>query len=208
MRAFWINKGAEVQSYPGLRQLGVDKVFFDLHTHSRAHFDQARREGFEVGGYTNPQWFPDGKDPKAYRSRVSQRLAALSLHDEQCDVQFNVEKLYLSDIGLDTPDEASKYILDLMYWWRRSNPNRVTSWTMEGHQGGWFYPILKNSLLSNVLLVPQAYDGDMRRWDSHGVVMDLVRHGAALERVTPFLDAPEARIPYSEGFFYMEHRLY
>lgn len=200
MKAIWINTGAEVGSYPGLRQLGFSHVFFDAHRHTRAHLLQARKEGFLVGVYTNPQWFREYEgNPKLYRTVVSQRLTALGVNDEQCDVMFNIEK----SAGF-TPD----YVIELFYWWRRSNAQRVTQWTMEGGQAGFYFTAMRHPNLTNTTFVPQAYDGSMNRWDSHGVVMDLVRWGVPLSSITPFLDAPEARVPWSEGFFYLENRLY
>jgi hypothetical protein len=97
-RGIWINTGTDVQSWQGLKDLGVTHVFYDLHDHSRREFDNARAKGFSVGAYTNPDRFGFGKGAtideraKSYRTVVSQRLTALSLHDEQCDVQFNIEK--------------------------------------------------------------------------------------------------------------------
>lgn len=213
MRAFWINTGAEVQSYPGLRQLGITHIFWDAHRHTRAHLEQARREGFKVGVYTNPQWFgfesaalSVSERAKAYRTRVSQRLNQLGVNEEQCDVQFNIEKLAALEAGL--ADGGNQFVIDLFYWWRRSRADRKTSWTMEGHQGGHFWPALRHPNLAGTDFVPQAYDGNMRRWDTYGVVKDLVDWGVPFKRILPFTDAPEARIPYSEGFFYLEHRLY
>lgn len=206
MRAMWINTGAEVGSYPGLRQLGISHVFFDAHKHTRAHLQQARANGFLVGVYTNPQWFTDGWVPKAYRDRVNRRLTELGVDDEQCDVMFNIEKGAAIEGGL--PDGGVQYVIDLFFWWRRVRGKRITQWTMEGHQGGHFQRAMLHENLTNTTFVPQAYDGSMNRWDSYGVVKDLVNWGVEYGRVAPFLDAPEARVPYSEGFFYLENRLY
>lgn len=206
MKAIWVNTGAEVSSYPTLHQLEFTHVFFDLHRHTKAHLTQARNQGFKVGGYTNPQWFgvPAAKD---YRDMVNRRLSELVGKDEQCDVQFNIEKATLSQT-IATQAAQNKWVDDLFYWWRRVRATRETSWTMEGHQGGWFTPTFVSPNLKDTTFVPQAYDGNMNRWDSYGVVKDLVDYGVPFSRIMPFYDTPEARIPYSEGFFYLENRLY
>jgi hypothetical protein len=214
-RSVWVNRGTDVQSWEGLKQLGVTHVYYDLHQHSRGEFDNARSKGFAVGGYTNPEWFGFGTGAtlddraKAYRTIVSQRLAALSLHDEQCDVQFNIEKGALSNAGYRTMAEQNLYVRRLMYWWRRSNAQRVTSWTMEGGQGGWFFEAMRSPELASVMFGPQAYDGAMSRWDSYGMVRDLIEWGVPYGRVLPFYDTPELRTAYNgPGFYYFEHRLY
>jgi hypothetical protein len=215
-RAIWINTGTDVQSWQGLKDLGVTHVFYDLHDHSRAEFDNARSKGFSVGAYTNPDRFGFGKGAtvderaKSYRTIVSQRLTALSLHDEQCDVQFNIEKGSFINAGFTSMAEQNLYMRRLFYWWRRSNALRLTSWTMEGGQGGWFYEAMRSPELANVTFVPQAYDGRMARWDSHGIVEDLENWGVDPARIMPFYDSPELRTAYVSylAFFYFEHRLY
>jgi hypothetical protein len=215
-RSIWVNRGTDVQSWDGLKQLGVTHVYYDLHQHSRREFDNARSKGFAVGGYTNPEWFGFGtgatmdERAKAYRTIVSQRLAALSLHDEQCDVQFNIEKGALTNAGILSMAEQNLYVRRLLYWWRRSNAQRITSWTMEGGQGGWFYGAMRSGELANVTFGPQCYDGNMTRWDSYGIVTDLVNWGVEPARILPFYDSVELRTPYVgwRGFFYFENRLY
>jgi hypothetical protein len=214
-RSVWVNKGTDVQSWEGLKQLGVTHVYYDLHQHSRREFDNARSKGFAVGGYTNPEWFGFGtgatldERAKAYRTVVSQRLAALSLHDEQCDVQFNIEKGQLTEGGVTSMAEQNLWVRRLLYWWRRSNAQRVTSWTMEGGQGGWFFEAMRSPELASVTFAPQAYDGAMSRWDSYGMVRDLIDWGVPYGQVLPFYDTPELRTAYNgPGYYYFEHRLY
>jgi hypothetical protein len=221
MRGIWVNRQTDVQSWQGLKDLQVTHVFYDLHQHTRREFDNARAQGFAVGAYTNPEWFPTAAAAatiddraKAYRTIVSQRLAALSLHDEQCDVQFNIEKGGLAKVGIaaDMPSQ-NLYVRRLLYWWRRSNAQRATSWTMEGGQGGWFFEAMRSAELANVTLAPQCYHGDMSRpdyrWDTYGIVRDLVDWGVPYGRVLPFYDSPELRTAYNgPGYYYFEHRLY
>ena len=196
-----MNRGTDVLDWNRLKQLSVDTVFYDLHQHGRAEIVNARSKGFRVGGYTNPEWF-GVVHPKDYRTIVSKRLTQLGVDDEQFDVQFNIEKGIFQGRS---QDEQNQYVLDLFYWWRRSRAQRTTSWTMEGHQGGWFNKCWADQRLAGTLFVPQAYDGSMNRWDSYGVAMDLVDWGAPLHQVLPFNKADEIRTPYSEGFFYMDH---
>jgi hypothetical protein len=221
MRGVWVNRQTDVQSWQGLKDLQVTHVFYDLHQHTRREFDNARAQGFAVGAYTNPEWFPTAaaaasidERAKAYRTIVSQRLTALSLHDEQCEVQFNIEKGGLASVGIAADMPAQNlYVRRLMFWWRRSNAQRQTSWTMEGGQGGWFFEAMRSAELANVTLAPQAYHGDMSRpdyrWDTYGIVRDLVDWGVPYERVLPFYDSPELRTAYNgPGYYYFEHRLY
>lgn len=180
----------------------MDTVFFSERTHSRAHLVYARQNGFRVGVYSNPQWygFPA---PRAYRDVVSRRLTALGVNREQCDVQFNIEKLAAQQAGRD----PNGYVVELFGWWRRSNAARATSWTFEGFQGGALYTAFRHPNLTGTVLVPQAYDDRMGRFDSFGVVRDLVDWGAPFTRVLPFYDAAEAGVRGASGFFYLQNRL-
>jgi hypothetical protein len=108
-----------------------------------------------------------------------------------------------------TMADQNLYMRRLMYWWRRSNAQRATSWTMEGGQGGWFFEAMRSPELANVIFAPQSYHGNMTRWDSYGCVRDLVDWGVPYERVRPFYDAVELRTAYNgPGYYYFEHRLY
>lgn len=205
-RAIWIQENDEVISYPRLKDLGMTHIFFSARSITRAHINQVRRNGLKVGIYSNPQWYgaPSTRD---FRDIVRDKLTELNVNQEQCDVQFNIEKTGLLQMGLTTELTASEYVIDLFHWWLRSNRQRVTSWTMEGFQGGWFARAMVHDNLLRATLVPQAYDDKMNRWDSFGVTKDLVDWGVSFSRILPFYPANEARIRGSEGFFYMDHLL-
>jgi len=206
MRAMWIDEPSEVISYPGLQGLGITHVFFSERSHSWQHLQQARGNGFQVGIYTNPQWY-GYSDPIQLAKNLSATLTnkfQAGSAGTQCDVQINYER------------HDADYIIKFFTQWRKQRATRETSWTMEGHQAGWAWPAMNHPvLLGNsadqrtvTKLVPQAYDGSMNEWDTWGVVKDLVDYGVNVSRVMPFQDAPRARIPYTDGFFYLEHRLY
>jgi hypothetical protein len=203
-RALWVNEGAEIGDFNRLRSYGITHLYYSERTHTKAHINQARSQGFLVGVYTNPQWY--GYEPaKDNRLRVSRRVTALDGDNKQMDVQLNHEKGAALKAGL--VDGGNQYAIDWFYWWRRVRPQRATSWTMEGFQGGWFYPAMRATALTGTLFVPQAYDGAMNAWDSYGVVKDLVDWGVDFKRIVPFYDAPEVMRRGASGFFYMEHRL-
>jgi len=206
MRAVWIDEPTEVQNYPALRGLEVTQIFFSERRHTLAHLQQARGQGFQVGLYTNPQWY-NFADPVQLAKNLNKVLIdrfQVTTAGVQCDVQINYET--------HDPD----YIVNYFTQWRKQRPTRETSWTMEGHQAGWAWPamnhpvLLGNSADSRTVtkLVPQAYDGSMNRWDSAGVVNDLTLHGIRSDRIMPFNEVHELRTPYSYGFFYLEHLLY
>jgi hypothetical protein len=204
MKAIWVNEGAEVSSYDRLRQYGFTHVYWSERAHTKAHITQARGQNFQVGVYTNPQWY--GYEPaKDNRLRVSRRVTALGGDDAQMDVQINHEKGAALAAG--QPDGGNQYIIDWFTWWRKVRPQRETSWTMEGFQGGWFPQAFRSPALTGVTLVPQCYDGNMVPFDSFGVAKDLVDWGVDFKRILPIYDAPEVFRRGSTGFFYMEHRL-
>jgi hypothetical protein len=201
----WVNEGAEIGDFNRLRSYGITHLYYSARSHTKAHIDQARREHFQVGVYANPQWGDAGgfADAKAHRLWLSRRVTALDGDGKQMEVQLNLEKLAALQAGVD----PNQYTIDWFYWWRRVRPDRWTSWTMEGFQGGALYPAMRHGSLAGTFLSPQAYDESMRQWDSHGVVKDLVSWGVDFARILPFYAAPEVMRRGATGFFYMEHLL-
>ena len=205
MRAIWVNRGAEIGDFDRLRRYGITHIYLDAAATDRAHVDQVRREGFKVGIYANPQWGDAGgfSDAKAHRLWLSRRVTALDGDEKQMDVQLNLEKLAALAAGVN----PNTYTIDWFYWWRRIRPNRWTSWTMEGFQGGSLYPAMRDPALVGTILTPQAYDDKMNEWDSWGTVKDLVDWGVDPKRIVPFYSAPDVMRRGADGFFYMEHLL-
>lgn len=195
MRAIWINEGDELDA-PRCRAFGITRVYFSERAHSSTHIAQGRREGFEVGIYSNPQWygFPD---PKPMRDLLSRAVTRMDGDNKQLSVQLNYE-----------PHNAA-WAIEFFYWWRRARAARDTSWTMEGFQGGWCAEALLHPNLENTIAVPQCYSGSMQPWLTAAVVRDLVDWGVPLARIHPFVDAQFAdwRASNVDVFYYMQHRL-
>lgn len=219
MRAVWVNEGTYVQSFDRLRQLGVTHIFLSARSHTRAEVDKVYAEGFVCGLYTNPQWYGFDlnvpQEPgltkvqsaaKANRIRLSRRVTEMGGDARDMPCQINMEKLAAISEGLH--DGGAEYIKQWFYWWRRVRQNRWTSWTMEGFQGGWYTTTLTSDYIRGAVLTPQAYDGNMVRWDSFGVTKDLTDWGVHPSKILPFYPVKELYTRGAEGFFYQEHNLY
>lgn len=212
-RAIWVNEGTFVQSFDRLRQLQVDAIFLSARGHSRAEVDKVYSEGFTCGLYSNPQWYGfdlDGRTvdeaAKENRIRFSRQITAMGGDNRDMPVQLNMEKGAALSAGL--PDGGKDYIRRWFYWWRKVRPNRWTSWTMEGFQGGWYTTTTFNAPeLAGAYLSPQAYGSDPRtdRWDSWGTAKDLIDWGVVPRRLVPFNEVNQLKIRGATGFFYMDH---
>jgi hypothetical protein len=201
-----------------LRKHGIHRVLFAGGGTPAARPEQivaARNAGLQAGIYMNPQWygFPDARE---FRIRISEAVAKLA-QGGPLPVEINNER------------HDGEYMLQIMFWYRRSFRTRETSWCPEGYQGGWIGPdvfrktyeythpsleapvTLGSSLMAGVEICPQAYDGDMNDFDPVDVKDDLVAWGVPYQSVHPVMDAasidafpPSRRV---RQHFYLQSRL-
>jgi hypothetical protein len=201
-----------------LRKHGIHRVLFAGGGTPAARPEQivaARNAGLQASIYMNPQWygFPDARE---FRIRISETVAKLA-QGGPLPVEINNER------------HDGEYMLQIMFWYRRSFRTRETSWCPEGYQGGWIGPdvfrktyeythpsleapvTLGSSLMAGVEICPQAYDGDMNDFDPVDVKDDLVAWGVPYQSVHPVMDAasidafpPSRRV---RQHFYLQSRL-
>jgi hypothetical protein len=201
-----------------LRKHGIHRVLFAGGGTPAARPEQivaARNAGLQASIYMNPQWygFPDARE---FRIRISETVAKLA-QGGPLPVEINNER------------HDGEYMLQIMFWYRRSFRTRETSWCPEGYQGGWIGPdvfrktyeythpsleapvTLGSSLMAGVEICPQAYDGDMNDFDPVDVKDDLVAWGVPYQSVHPVMYAasidafpPSRRV---RQHFYLQSRL-
>lgn len=86
----------------------------------------------------------------------------------------NAQCAVLADIEVHSPE----FVIAFLQEWRALRPNRVTGWTLEPHQGGWFTPLLVQMLIqAKVTVFPQAYLGDQTVQDPDLTRCDLIERG-------------------------------
>jgi hypothetical protein len=99
-------------------------------------------------------------------------------------------------------------IVQMIQRWRQLRPDTATSWTLEGHQGGWFTQALVNALVTGrIRVVPQCYTGPMIATDALAAVRDITKRGVPDSLVTPMYDGQVANTPYAAGWFFTMGRL-
>jgi hypothetical protein len=211
----WHGEDADVAR---LRKHGIHRALFAGGGSPAARpeqIDAARAAGLQASIYMNPQWygFPDARE---FRIRISEAVARLA-RGGPLPVEINNER------------HDGEYMLQIMFWYRRSFRTRETSWCPEGYQGGWIGPdvfrktyeythpsleapvTLGSSLMAGVEICPQAYDGDMNDFDPVDVKDDLVAWGVPYQSVHPVCDAASiAAFPPSRRVrqhFYLQSRL-
>jgi hypothetical protein len=107
-----------------------------------------RDRGIETGIMRDPSW--DNLGPTDLAHQLSLDLVRLGLTDSRSAV--------LADIETHSP----AYIMAFLHEWRQLRPKRITGWTLEPLQGGWFTPELVTALrTANVVIYPQTYLGNM-----------------------------------------------
>lgn len=198
MRAVWIDKGND-PDYPKLAANGINDPYFDIRDPrlSLAYLMAVRAKGGAPGLYADPTWWPGISAPD-FATKVSQLLGAIA-PNTQPDFPM---------VCLDIETKDADYILGALRQWRKHRPNRVTDWTLEGHQGGILTPaqwLVVSSLVRYV--VPQCYNGPMTQvFDTFAMAKYLNDYGLPFQDIRPFYDA--AHLPeYWDGYAFTQGRL-
>lgn len=86
----------------------------------------------------------------------------------------------------------AEWILAMLRRWRARSPRRWTSWSMEGHQTGWMGPSFGETISPFVQAVhPQAFRGDLSRFESDRVALEMVAIGFPVDKVFCVLAADD-----------------
>jgi hypothetical protein len=160
---------------------------------SPAYLEAVRGHGYDVELYWASTWDAD-KSPEQWAAMLNGRWLELGGAERLLSVQVDIE------------EHDPLRIAAFLAAWRKLRPGLQTSWTMEGFQGGWITAIREQVLAANILLVPQAYAGDMTPYDTDGVVRDLTSRGFPHDRIRVFHDARELRRGW-DGYVFTQRRL-
>jgi hypothetical protein len=107
-----------------------------------------RDRGIETGIMRDPSW--DQFSAHELAQALNTDLTWLNLQSPQSAV--------LADIEYHDP----AYIMAFLQEWRQLRPKRITGWTLEPLQGGWFTRDLCATLIAaQATVFPQTYRGDM-----------------------------------------------
>jgi len=200
--------GAPVQhaDYAKAKPQQINGFFFDLFLATKQELGKVWGDGYATGVYFAGNWAEVAGKPGAEIAEiVNERVQELTFGGASTPkVQFDLE--------FHGPGDAQR-LIDCFKRWRELQPKRDTSWTMEGHQGGWIkaQPGLVGAVLAaHVRLAPQCYDADMAGglWDTHEMARDLVRAGFPDALISPFHDARYLdQQKWWQGFAFSQQRL-
>jgi hypothetical protein len=122
----------------------------------------------------------------------------------------------LTRLGLASPQSAvladieqhdPNYVISFLAHWRQLRPKRVTGWTLEPLQGGWFTKDLCAAIIAaQVTCFPQAYSGTMNPYPEDAVRSNLVMAGIPRGMVAPVYKAAAIR-QYWDGIAFPFHEL-
>lgn len=197
MRAIWVDEG-NGPNWDLLKRHDMNWVFLSLRERDLAYrLEEIKSRGLVAGVYSAWGWYP-GTSGAGYAEAVHEDLkrkvpSATALHPR---------------VMLNDEEHDPARIVAMLKRWRQLRPNTATSWTCEGHQGGWFTPeLVKTIVETKTRVVPQCYTGPMIPTDPLAAVRDITRRGVPDSMVTPFYDAATSGTPYQAGFFFTMGRL-
>lgn len=192
MRAIWVDEGNSPH-WDKLAAHQITWVFISLHDSLlNQRLEQIKARGLVPGVYAAWGWYP-GTGGAEFAEKVHADLKAKTAVPVR--VQLNDEIHDPARIGA------------MLTRWRQLRPTTATSWTLEGHQGGWFTPQLVQTIIkTKVRVVPQCYSGPMEPTDTLAAVRDITRRGVPDSMVTPFHDAAALR-PWWDGWAFTQGRL-
>jgi ribosomal protein S18 len=152
-----------------------------------------RDRGVGVGIMRDPSWNQLGATTLA--QTLDEDLTRLGLTTSQSAV--------LADIEYHDP----AYIMAFLHEWRQLRPKRITGWTLEPLQGGWFTHDLVTAIgISAVMVYPQTYLGNMAPVAPDLVRSDLIERGVLRARVGAVYNAQD--IPtHWDGIAFPFHEL-
>src|SRR5262245_12442768 len=204
-RWIWVDSG-QAADYRKAQPEGINGFFFDMFATSKAELQKVWQDGYVVGVYMAGNW-PQfaGLTGKGVAERVALEIERLKFGGAaKPKVQFDLEMHGPAD---------GQFLIDCFQRWRELAPTRDTSWTMEGHQGGWIkaQPGLVAAVqAARIRVVPQCYDADMQGglWDTHEMARDLVRAGFTDASISCFHDAKYLdQQKWWTGFAFTQQRL-
>ena len=156
-------------------------------------FQAIRDRGIEIGIMRDPHW--DNLSAIDLARTLDHDLVRLGTGNSQCAV--------LADIEYHDPS----YIIAFLHEWRALRPRRVTGWTLEPLQGGWFTKDLCTALLSaQVTCFPQTYLGDRTPVVRDQVRSQLIEAGIPRGMVALTYDARQILTPW-DGIAFPFHEL-
>jgi hypothetical protein len=152
-----------------------------------------RDRGMQTGIMRDPSW--TNLDGTQLAHALDDDLARLGLTSPTSAV--------LADIEYHDP----AYVMAFFTRWRALHPKRLTGWTLEPLQGGWFTKDLCAALLSaQVTCFPQTYEGNMVEVAADPVRSNLIQAGIPRGLVALTYKASTGR-PWWDGIAFPFHEL-
>jgi ribosomal protein S18 len=187
--------GPQVPDLAKAKRYGITRLYWQANDPqiSAGLFLAIRERGMEVGIMRDPSWTHASALDLA--RMLDADLVRLGSGNAQCAVLADIEY------------HDSRYLHDFLQEWRQLRPNRVTGWTLEPLQGGWFpeaLPMMLSRL--QVTVYPQTYLGNMSPVAPDLVRCDLIERGLPRARVGAVYSARD--IPtHWDGIAYPFHEL-
>lgn len=199
MRALWVDAGNDANWEKAHRErfTALYYAITDPVADVRRRIAETVAHGYKPGVYMAWNW-PEFANLSGvdWAERMHAMVAVVEQSGVTVKVQFDIEA------------HDAIQIRGCLTRWRALRPKADTSWTMEGHQGGWMQPdFVKAIVAARVRVVPQCYRADMTNtWDTLEMARDLTKRGFPDALISPFHDA--ARLPdWWEGFAFTQGRL-
>lgn len=172
---------------------GLTRLYIDARQIKASDVDFIHSKGVEVGIFGNSNWVASAA---GLADLLDATLTTIGATAKQCAVMVDIEQ--------HDPD----YVLNWLTAWRKKRATRMSAWTVEPHQAGWFTPALVNAIVKdpNLTVVAQAYLGNMYPCAHDAVRADLETKLPA-DRCSVFYDAKDGAPGYMDGYLFTMERL-
>lgn len=195
MKALWIDSGNDA-NYVALAAHGITHAFYDMFDPrvTKTYLLDVESRRYKVGLYMVTNW-------EQFAGRTPYEIAEIT------SARVNKVGLLRTKVQLDMEEHDPDKIIKVLRHWRKLQPFRDTSWTMESFQGGWMSPLFVDEITDlKIRVVPQYYRGDMSPVAEDVGLKDMLKAGFPYTSVTGFYDA--AALPGGwEGFAFTMGRL-
>lgn len=197
MRGVWIDEGNDAD-YAKLRAYGITNPCYAMRDPrvTLSYLRDVRARGFTPSVYIAPNWYVVETGPE-FAELVSELL----------ETRYPRTAAGFPQVIVDIETHDVGFITSFFTRWRQLRPTRVTSWTLEGFQGGLFAPAdVEVIRQASVVVAPQTYTGEMRPQAADRIVIDLIAHGFPLTSLLCYYDA--ANLPQGwQGWAFTQGRL-
>jgi hypothetical protein len=214
VKACWVANpdGPFFPDWDKLKRHGVGRIYFAArHFTNGAWVDNDKQINSDYRQTVNAQGFVYGIFRDPHWDSISDPGLLASLANDDL-IRAGIRTSGVAPYMFDIEYHDAHFVAETIRLWRRLRPTRLTAWTLEPNQGGWFTDELVSRINGdpNLVVVPQNFYGDMTPFDTPSAVnlkTNLINRGVLKGRVKVFYDGSKLLPTDWDGCILSEERL-